>query len=115
MGDNPLAPENAYIVGYRDYDEARERGSLMPSDISEQLNHLPLQDIRAQGIQAAGEGICRQIEEVDLPFYIHLDLDVMHGDLFPATLYSLPDGLIWSELEQLLGPLAQSPRLAAVS
>jgi arginase len=115
MGDNPLRPENAYILGYRDHDEALERGSLMPEDISEDLRHHPLEEIRARGMKESGEGILRQIEEAELPFYIHLDLDVMHGDLFPATLYSLPDGLLWSELEALLGPLARSPLLAAVS
>jgi len=35
--------------------------------------------------------------------------------VFPATLYHLPHGMNWTELGDLLAPLVESPKLAAVS
>lgn len=48
-------------------------------------------------------------------FWLHLDVDVLDRDAFPATDYLMPDGLSVAELKALLGPLAGSPGLAGVN
>lgn len=115
MGSNPIEPRNAFIIGYRDREEAAGRGSLMPEDIGPDLNDLPLEHIRPAGFRTVGQRIARLLEDKDLPFYLHLDLDVLDESLFPATLYHLPQGMNWQELEELLSPLVASRKLAAVS
>jgi len=115
MGDNPVSPENAYIVGYRDREEARERNSIMPEDISADLNHIDLNEVRKNGFEATGQQIAERLERENMPFYIHLDVDVLDESILPATMYHLPKGMMWEELVALLRPLAASKKLAAVS
>ncbi len=115
MGNNPIEPQNAFIVGYRDREEALDRGSLMPEDISFDLNHVSLEEIRSDGFDSVGQRLRRTIEDRNVPFYIHLDLDVLDETIFPATLYHLPNGMNWQELGKLLAPLVESPNLSAVS
>jgi arginase len=47
--------------------------------------------------------------------WLHLDLDVLDEREMPAVSYPQPQGLSWSELEQLLEPLAASPALIGCS
>jgi arginase len=48
-------------------------------------------------------------------FWLHLDVDVLGADEFPATDYLMPDGLDLEELETLLTPLLRSPALAGAN
>ena len=46
---------------------------------------------------------------------MHLDVDILGEDEFPATDYLMPDGLNMDELVALMRPLAASPALIGVS
>ena len=46
---------------------------------------------------------------------MHLDVDVLDEQAFPATDYLMPDGLSRDELAELMRPLLASPGLAGVS
>jgi len=48
-------------------------------------------------------------------FWLHLDVDVLGEDVFPATDYLMPDGLDMDELVALMRPLGTSPALVGVS
>ena len=48
-------------------------------------------------------------------FWMHLDVDILGEDEFPATDYLMPDGLNMDELVALMRPLAASPALIGVS
>ena len=87
----------------------------MPEDISLDLNHISLEEVRSCGFDSVGQRLRRTIEDRNVPFYIHLDLDVLDETVFPATLYHLPNGMNWQELGKLLAPLVESPNLSAVS
>ena len=115
MGENPVEPTNTFLVGYRDRAEAEGRNSLMPEDIGPELNHYDLACVRRVGFQKMGETIARKIAEREIPFYMHLDLDVLDESELPATMYHLPKGMTWSELAALLAPLASAESLMAVS
>ena len=115
MGANPVEPADTFLVGYRDRSEAEQRKSLMPEDIGPDLNHYDLASVRQMGFHATGEMIGRMTAERRIPFYMHLDLDVLDESVLPATMYHLPLGMNWKELSELLGPLAAASNLAAVS
>ena len=46
---------------------------------------------------------------------MHLDVDILGEDEFPATDYLMPDGLDMDELVALMRPLASSPALIGMS
>jgi hypothetical protein len=48
-------------------------------------------------------------------FVVHVDLDVINKDDFPATNLSEPGGLLWQDFAEALGVFVQQPMLAAFS
>jgi arginase len=59
----------------------------------------------AEALEAIGEG----------EFWLHIDLDVLSSADFPAADYLQPDGLSWSELDELAVAVLAAPGLAGVS
>ena len=59
-----------------------------------------------QGYRPAG-----RFEREPGRFWLHLDLDLLDQDVFPAVDYRMPDGLSREEAAALVRPLAQSPAL----
>lgn len=114
-GAQPLRPEDAYIVGFRDREEALARGSLMPEDMTPRPNDISLEEMRSKGMRHVGCELRHRLEAEELPFYLHLDLDVLDEEILPATSYHLPHGMDWTELAGFLAPLVESSNLAAVS
>ena len=47
--------------------------------------------------------------------WLHIDVDVLDQDVFPATDYLMPGGLTWLELIDLVRPVAASPDLVGWS
>ncbi len=47
-------------------------------------------------------------------FVLHIDLDVIASEDFPATNLSAPGGMRWQELREALAVLARQPKLAAL-
>jgi len=46
---------------------------------------------------------------------VHLDVDVLDQQAFPATDYLMPGGLTLAELDELIRPLLAAPALAGLS
>ena len=113
-GGRLLAPEHAYLLGYRDAAQARGHGSLMPENFSPDFRHVDTEGIRTKGPAKVGEATRKHFETRDLPFWLFLDVDALDPAVFPATDALIGDGLDWDELEALAGPLARSPRLLGV-
>ena len=69
------------------------------------------EDLRHGDLTRIGESIAAELTGQDGRFWLHLDVDVLDRDAFPATDYLMPDGLSLPELKALITPLASSPGL----
>ncbi|PVA11367.1 hypothetical protein DC366_04480 [Pelagivirga sediminicola] len=107
--------EAVFLVGYRDEDEARGRGSKLPEAFEPQLTAWTLEEIVDKGFGPSGTLLAERLSEVSRPFHLHLDLDVLDESVFPATMYQLPRGMLWAELAAFLAPVVAHPKLASVS
>ncbi len=112
-GGAAAVPERTAIVGFRDRAESIADGMRQPED----LPHPPLlygaAELRARGIDTAAAELAERLGAG--PFWLHLDVDVLDQDVFPATDYPQPDGLDWEGLIALLGPLAEVETLVGAS
>jgi arginase len=71
--------------------------------------------LREQGMAAAGADARDQLIGSAGRYWVHLDVDVLDEQAFPATDYLMPGGLSRDELTGLMGPLLASPALAGLS
>lgn len=113
-GGLSLAPDDVFLIGYRDRLQATGHGSLMPEDFAPALRHADRRAIRAQGPDKAGAAARAHFEAQGLPFWLFLDVDALDPEEFPATDAPIGNGLDWDEVEALTAPLARSPRLLGV-
>lgn len=113
--DGPtVAPADTVLLGNRDHDETAAAGLPAPAAIG--LTHLPIERVRLLGARAAGEGVVRVIEEAGPgSFWLHLDVDVLDMDVFPATDYLDPGGMMWEELRDALAPIGRADGLLGIS
>jgi len=115
IGHEPplLEPERALILGHRPVgvgpDVAEEIGF-----VPEAIGRIDAEAVRRRGGREVGREAEARLARLG-DAWLHLDLDVLDSDLFPAVSYRQPDGLDWDELIAVLGPLLTSPALAAVS
>lgn len=113
--DPIIAPDAAALLGPRDMDEARRLGSLMPDDVEGDLLFLDVEAVRAAGPTAAGARGASHADALGNGFWLHVDLDVLGQEDFPATDYLMPGGLEWAELTDLLRPAAHSPHCLGIT
>ena len=113
-GGRSLAPEDVYLLGYRDALQAKGQGSLMPEDFGPDFRHLDTAGILAEGPAVAGEAVRAHFETRELPFWLFLDVDALDPAVFPATDALVGDGLDWDAVAALAAPLARSSRLLGV-
>jgi arginase len=113
VGGPVLEPANAAIVGYRDLEEALGYGHPHPEEI-DGLTAIDADGIRARGGREVGRELVERFRDPG-GLWVHLDVDVLDQEVFPATDYLMPGGLGWPELTDLLGPLLTSPSLVGVS
>ena len=101
------------ILGFRDLDQSLEDGMRDPSSIP----GLKLADADAVRAAPAGLGarIAEELTESPGRFWLHLDVDVLDEQVFPATDYLFAGGLDWGELIPMLRPLVSSPGLLGAS
>lgn len=102
-----LAPEALAMLGPRDRRELDEAGV-------ESLEGTPavfLDDvsIRAGGAAAAAQDAIAALERSSSPFWLHLDLDVLRTEDFPAADYLQPGGLTWEQLLEIAAPAMTHP------
>jgi arginase len=110
-GGASLAAEDTAIVGYRDKEESITYGMVQPEEVPG-LTYRAVDEVRAAGPGAVGATVAASLPA---PFWLHLDVDVLDEQVFPATDYLMPNGMTWEELEEELTPLASSPSLIGVS
>jgi arginase len=105
----PLDGGSVVVLGARDPDE--------PHDVADVVESVGLvtigpDDVRSDAVAAAQ----RALDHVQgRPVWVHLDVDVLDQDAFPATDYLLPGGLSLDELVDLLRPLASSGAVVGFS
>lgn len=101
----PLVREtDVSAVGFRADDEcaqeARQSG----------IHGFAIPDIVRIGPDALGRNVASDMRASEVAgYWIHLDVDVLDGNLMPAVDSPTPDGLTYAALTALLAPLLASP------
>jgi arginase len=113
-GGPSLFLDDAALVGYRDKEESESYGMLQPEELGSGLTHLSVDEVRRAGPAAVGERVAAALSERG-PTWLHLDVDVLDQDVFPATDYLMPNGMTWEELMPVLAPIASSRSVAGLS
>lgn len=112
MGELPVVDAaDIVVLGARDKEEAADIGDL-PERLG--LTVFGPSDIAA-GAEALGSATRDGFARSGIPYWLHLDLDVLDEAVFPATDYLMPDGIDLDQLADLLRPLGRDASLAGVS
>ena len=85
----------------RDHEETAD----LPDPASFGLSYRPLERLRDTGPDTVAREAADAFGADPGRYWVHLDVDAIDSELFPATDYPQPDGLSWDELEALLTPL----------
>jgi arginase len=113
-GGASTEPRRTALVGFRDQEESIRDGMRQPEELAPPPLLYPAEDLRAANPADAAANVAARVGAAG-PFWLHIDVDVLDQDLFPATDYLLPDGLSWEELATVLDPLLSSPTLIGAS
>jgi arginase len=109
-GAPPLVREpEVALMGLDRLDEPEQQflsGSL--------LRRYSAAEIARKGASAAAQEALERVHGLQNEFVLHIDLDVMAAEDFPATNLSASGGLRWQDMEQALAVLAPQPKLAAL-
>jgi arginase len=114
-GGASVEASDAWLVGFSDHQEALAAGALQASSVLAPSRVIDAPSISRRGAGQAGRSILGSLDDGSSEFWLHLDVDVLDGSIFPATDYPAHEGLTWDELHGLLRPLVSSPLLAGVS
>jgi arginase len=113
--DGPSARvEDVVPVGYRDPEEVPTFEQIAPT-LGPAFRAVSKDDVVREGPAAVGGRVAAELEEGAGRLWLHLDVDILGEEVFPATDYLMPDGLDLPELVALMRPLAASPGLIGVS
>jgi len=113
MGPMPVInARDVVVLGARDEAEAADVGDL-PVRLG--LTVYRPAAIKSDPVEVALVARDRLASLVALPYWLHLDVDVLDEEAFPATDYLMPGGIDLGQLAELLRPLGQDPRLVGVS
>jgi len=111
----PIDLRDAALLGYRDAEDARSKGSVMPEDLGGDLYRADDRALIRRNPAAVGQDVRQKLEQGSGRFWIHLDFDVLNDQVFPAVDYTSPGGLTWPQLLDLLEPLVASDSLVGMS
>ena len=113
IGETPLVnPGRMALVGARDQEEL-DLISPFPKGLG--IGRIEYRDdLRHADLSGVGKSLEAEMTGGGSRFWLHLDVDVLDRDAFPATDYLMPDGLSLAELKSLIAPLACSPGLIGV-
>lgn len=106
--------EDVVPIGYRDPDEVPTFEQIAP-ELGPGFRPVSKEEVQAEGPTAVGERVAADLAARAGRIWMHLDVDILGEDVFPATDYLMPDGLDMSELIALMRPLAASPALVGLS
>jgi len=114
LGDTPLVEaDRMALVGARDQEEL-DLIAPLPAGLG--LGRIEYRDaLRHADLTHTGQAIADELSAGGGRFWLHLDVDVLDRDAFPATDYLMPDGLSMPELKALFAPVAASPGLIGVN
>jgi len=112
MGSVPVVRSgDAIVLGARDRDEATDLGDLPTRlGITVRTGDEVLANPGAAGLSTA-----EHFRGAGIGYWLHLDVDVLGEDVFPATDYLMPGGLRMTDLAALLAPLGADENLMGVS
>jgi arginase len=108
-----LTPERVAMLGPRDRRELDEAGvesldgaiALFRDDVA----------VRASGAAASAREAVATLAAGSRSFWLHVDLDVLRAEDFPAADYLQPGGLTWKDLLDIAAPALADPRCAGCS
>jgi arginase len=106
--------EDVVPIGYRDPDEVPTFEQIAP-ELGPAFRPVSKDVVVSEGPTAVGERVAADLGARAGRFWMHLDVDILGEDEFPATDYLMPDGLDMDELVALMRPLAASQALIGVS
>jgi len=113
IGETPVVePERMAFVGARDQEEL-ELIAPLPDGLG--IGRIEYRDsLRHADLSHLGQSIADELTAGGRRFWLHLDVDILDRDGFPATDYLMPDGLSMPELKAVLAPVAGSPGLIGI-
>jgi arginase len=114
LGAPLVGPRELALLGPRDRDEAADYGSVLPEHAGLEPELTPVA-LRERGVATAGQEARDRLTAASGRYWVHLDVDVLDEEAFPATDYLMPGGLSLAELGELIRPLLAAPALAGVS
>ncbi len=112
-GGPGAAPADVVVVGHRHREETVELGALQPQDAG--ISEHTADAVRSAGPHRLGAEIATALAAGPGRLWLHLDVDVLDEEVFPATDYPQPGGLTWEQLVELMKPMASSPGLVGAS
>ena len=105
-----IKEENLWCVGNREYDDEYENEIRNST-----ATYLSLEMLRKQGIENGVKSFLSQIETKNLDgFWLHIDVDVLNDAVMPCVDSRTPDGLTYSEFNELTSYLFQSEKLSGL-
>lgn len=108
-GDPPtVSPSDVIAIGYRVSDGLEE------SLIDERVRKFGAEELRRRGPVVTAMDIAEWVRRVGV-YWVHLDVDVLDENVFPAVTYRQTGGLDWEELGALLVPLVSQRGLIGLS
>jgi arginase len=105
-----IKEENLWCVGNREYDEEYEN-EIRNSNAT----YLSLDMLRKKGIENCVNSFLSEIAAKNLDgFWIHIDVDVLNDSIMPCVDSRTPDGLTYTEFNELTSYLFQSEKLSGL-
>lgn len=114
LGDTPVvAPERMALIGARDEEEL-EMISPFPEGLD--IGRIEYRnELRHADLEKTGRSLADELAGDGRRFWLHLDVDILDREAFPATDYLMPDGISVEELRALMEPIASSPGLIGMN
>jgi arginase len=111
VGAPLIEPGRVALLGSADRTEAASLGSAMPEDLGIPVELSPAV-LRSVGMANAARGALDRVGE---RYWVHLDVDVLDHNEFPATGYPNSAGLSLAEAADLLAPLTRAAGMIGLS
>lgn len=109
-GTAPLISADRIVaIGSRDQEEWEEMEVAKFQDFTRGLVLVTAAEAEETGLPQTARSAITYFAERNIPFWVHLDIDILDEQVMPAVDYLLPDGLDWDDLAELVTPIVQAP------
>lgn len=114
IGKTPVVtPERMALIGARD-DEELDLIAPFPEGLD--IGRIEYRnELRHADLEKTGRSLADDLAGDGRRFWLHLDVDILDCEAFPATDYLMPDGISMEELRALMEPIASSPGLIGMN